>query len=117
MRAAPALIPTPGSADAAPLTRLLVSRSIVSLEFEWHGAEAEANWQVDPFAIDRVDDRGDYGEERFVIIGRAEALVLLFVVYTERVENIRIISARRATQDEQDDYFRQNAQTDDSRSH
>jgi uncharacterized DUF497 family protein len=33
----------------------------------------------------------------------------LFVAYTEREERIRIISARRATQYEQDDYFRQNA--------
>jgi uncharacterized DUF497 family protein len=30
-------------------------------------------------------------------------------VYAEREERIRIISARRATQYEQDDYFRQNA--------
>ena len=51
----------------------------------------------------------DYGEERFVIIGMAEGDVLLFVAYTERETRIRMISARRATQREQDDYFRQNA--------
>jgi uncharacterized DUF497 family protein len=36
---------------------------------------------------------------------------LLFVAYTERKNNesIRLISARRATQYEQDDYFQQNA--------
>jgi uncharacterized DUF497 family protein len=64
-----------------------------------------------PFAIERLDDREDYGEARFVVIGMAEGNVLLFVAYTERKSNecIRIISARRATQDEQDDYFRQNA--------
>ena len=45
----------------------------------------------------------------FVIIGVAEGRVLLFVVYAERQERIRIISARRATQHEQDDYFQQNA--------
>jgi uncharacterized DUF497 family protein len=69
------------------------------LEFEWHDAKATANWQAhgvsfdlaktvfkDPFAVERLDDREDYGEER-----------------------IRIISARQATQNEQDDYFRQNA--------
>jgi len=50
-----------------------------------------------------------YDEERFVIIGVAEGKVVLFVAYTERQERIRIISARRATQYEQDDYFRQNA--------
>ena len=63
----------------------------------------------DPFAVERLDDREDYGEERFVIIGMAEGRVVLFVAYTEREERIRIISARRATQNEQNDYFRQNA--------
>ena len=63
----------------------------------------------DPFAIELVDDREDYGEERFVIVGMAEGRVLLFVAYTEREGRIRIISARRATQHEQDEYFRQNA--------
>ena len=63
----------------------------------------------DPFAVELLDDREDYGEEPFVIIGMAEGHVLLFVAYTEREERIRIISARRATQDEQDHYFKQNA--------
>ena len=63
----------------------------------------------DPFGIERLDDREDYGEERFVIIGMAEGHVLLFVAYTEHEERIRIISARRVTQNEQDDYFWQNA--------
>jgi len=92
------------------------------LEFEWHGAKAEANLQAhgvsfelartvfkDPFAIERIDDREDYGEERFVLIGMAEGRFMLFVAFREREERIRIISARRVTQDEQDDYFRQNA--------
>ena len=39
----------------------------------------------------------------------ADGKVLLFVAYTEREERIRIISARRATLYEQDDYFQQNA--------
>lgn len=85
-------------------------------------AKAEANLQThgvsfelptsifkDHFAVERLDDRQDYGEERFVMVGIAEEQVLLLVVYTERGERIRIISARRATQNEQDDYFRQNA--------
>ncbi len=63
----------------------------------------------DPFAVERRDEREDYGEQRFVIIGMAEGHVLLFVAYTEREDRIRIISARRATQREQDDYFRQNS--------
>ena len=93
----------------------------MKLDFEWDNAKAEANFTThgvgfrlaatvfsDPFAIERRDDRQDYGEERFVMTGMAEGNVLLFVAYTEREERIRIISARRATQHEQDDYFEQN---------
>jgi uncharacterized protein len=111
------------------LTRLLISRSIIRLEFEWHYAKAEANLQAhgvsfdlaktvfrDPFAVEFLDDREDYGEERFVIVGMAEGGVVLFVAYTERETRIRIISARRATQHEQNEYSRQNIQgsTNDS---
>ncbi len=63
----------------------------------------------DPFAVERLDDREDYGEERFVLIGMAEGNVVLFVAYTEREGRMRIISARRATQNEQDDYFEQSS--------
>jgi len=92
------------------------------VEFEWNDAKAKANWKAhgvrfelaktvfnDPFAIERIDDREDYDEQRFVIVGMAEGQVLLFVAYAEREERVRIISARRATQHEQDDYFSQNA--------
>jgi uncharacterized DUF497 family protein len=47
----------------------------------------------------------------FIVIGMAKDHILLYVAYTERDQRIRIISARRATQREQDDYFRQNAQS------
>jgi uncharacterized protein len=94
----------------------------MQLKFEWHDPKAKANLRAhgvsfdlaktvfkDPFAIERLDDREEYEEARFVMIGMAEGNVLLFVAYTEREESIRIISARRTTQDEQDDYFQQNA--------
>jgi uncharacterized DUF497 family protein len=95
---------------------------MMKLEFEWDNAKAEANLQAhgvsfelaktvfkDPFAVERLDDREDYGEERFVIIGMAAGSVVLFVAYSEREGRVRTISARRATQNEQDDYFRQNS--------
>lgn len=44
-----------------------------------------------------------------MIIGMAEGNIVLFVAFTEREECIRIISARRALQNEQDDYFQQNS--------
>ena len=49
-----------------------------------------------------------YGEERIILLGVTGNQVLN-VVYTERAERIRIISARRATKNEQDLYYRENA--------
>jgi uncharacterized DUF497 family protein len=61
--------------------------------------------------VGRLDDLEDYSEQRFVIVGMAEGNAVLFVPYTEREERIRIISARRAIQYEQDDYFRQSTES------
>jgi uncharacterized DUF497 family protein len=92
----------------------------MSESFEWdevkaaenyakHGVSFETAIKVfrDPFGIERLDDRQDYGEERFILIGTAEEVVIT-VVYTERNGRFRIISARRATRHEQDDYFIEN---------
>jgi uncharacterized protein len=89
-------------------------------DFEWgetksaenyakHGVGFELATEVfkDPFAIERLDDREDYGEERFILIGSAAGSILT-VIYTERNGRIRIISARQATKREQDDYFTEN---------
>ena len=62
----------------------------------------------DPFAIEWLDTREDYGEERAVLVGMSQGQ-LLTIVYTERGERVRIISARKATRHEQDDYYRKNA--------
>jgi uncharacterized DUF497 family protein len=77
-------------------------------EFEWDEQKAESNYAKhgitfemarlafqDPFAIEFTDERQDYGEERFQLIGMS-AGVLLFVAYSMRGETIRIISARGA---------------------
>jgi uncharacterized DUF497 family protein len=91
--------------------------------FEWDDAKADANYRkhgvdfetateifADPFAVERADlsHRGN-GEARFLITGMA-ADRLLTAVYTERRERIRLISARRATRREHDNYYRQNSQ-------
>lgn len=90
---------------------LLVTSSTMKANLQAHGVSFELAETVfrDPFAVEYVDDREDYGEDRFVLVGMAEGNVILFVAYTERQERFRIISARRATQYEQDDYFRQNS--------
>jgi uncharacterized DUF497 family protein len=90
----------------------------MSLEFEWDDDKATANLRKhgisfelakdvfkDYFAVAAVDDRDEYGEERFLIVGIA-AEKLLSVVYTERGDKIRIISARKANSDEQEKYIR-----------
>ncbi len=92
----------------------------MAVQFEWDLKKAESNLAkhgvsfeiargvfADPFAIDRTDDRNRQEEERWVTIGLV-AGYLLYVVYTERNDRIRLISARQATRNEQDDYFRQN---------
>lgn len=52
-----------------------------------------------------VDTRADYGETRYIGIGRNQHFVILTVVYTEREKLIRIISARRANKQEQKLYY------------
>ncbi|HMK90606.1 MAG TPA: BrnT family toxin [Methylocystis sp.] len=74
-----------------------------------HGVRFEAARGVfkDPFAIEEIDDRENYGEERFILIGMASGR-LLTVVYTMRGEAIRIISARGAEPYEHRQYHEQN---------
>ena len=52
------------------------------------------------------DERFDYGETRLIVIGILKSQVVV-VAYTERGENIHIISARKATKNEQIYYFQQ----------
>jgi uncharacterized protein len=91
--------------------------------FEWDDTKAATNLTnhgvsferarlvfADPFVVGRIDDREAYGEDRFTMVGMVEG-TLIFVVYTERGDRVRIITARQATRHEQDDYFQQNGQT------
>jgi hypothetical protein len=59
----------------------------------------------DVFAFERCDFDSAPGEVRYVITGMVND-VILTVVYTERGERTRIISARRATKHEQEEYYR-----------
>jgi uncharacterized protein len=56
--------------------------------------------------LERIDDRQDYGEVRFIALGSVETEVYR-VVFTWRGENlIRIISAQKASRDEREIYHR-----------
>ena len=87
------------------------------MDFEWDQAKAESNLRKhgisfsaatgvfdDAWAIERPDARNVYGEDRFILIGEASGEVLV-VVFTERVEGLRIISARRASKNERVQYY------------
>lgn len=57
----------------------------------------------DPLAI-TVQDPDSEGEARFITIGLGNTGELLVVIYTERNDEYRIISARRATRKERKSY-------------
>jgi len=94
---------------------------MIDSRFEWDVTKATANWRdhgvtfdqgakaiSDPFAIEWIDDREAYDEERINLLGMCDG-VLLHVTYTERRERIRIISARRAERHEQNHYYSENS--------
>jgi len=65
-------------------------------------ADAEGVF-YDPLAIHALDPDSE-DEERFVAVGLGSAGTILVVVYTLRGEEIRLISARRATRHEVKSY-------------
>jgi uncharacterized DUF497 family protein len=88
------------------------------LQFEWDEANAAVNLLkhgvsfltaaaiFDNEVLERIDDREDYGEVRFIGLGRVE-LDVYRVVYTWRAENlVRIISAQKAGRHEREIYYR-----------
>jgi uncharacterized protein len=88
------------------------------MEFEWdeskrtanirkHGIDfADVSTIFDGSIVTVADDRLDYGEERFVTFGLFQGHVIA-VVHTESEDYIRIISARKATKYERENYFEQ----------
>jgi len=86
----------------------------MAIRFEWDPEKADANWRKhkisfqqaqvafnDPYGLDEVDDKDDYGEERFNLTGMADNR-LIVVTYTQRIDGtsgediVWIISARKA---------------------
>jgi uncharacterized DUF497 family protein len=56
--------------------------------------------------LERIDDREDHGEERMIALGHVGGVVHR-VVYTLRGETVRIISAMKASKDEEEIYYRE----------
>lgn len=74
-----------------------------------HGVTFEAACDVfnDPFAVEWADEREQYNEDRYIILGMVENR-LLYVAYTMRRDKIRIISARKAEPHERRLYHEEN---------
>lgn len=90
------------------------------ITFEWDDEKSEANLEkhgvsfdeastvfYDPHAI-VVDDEHSFDEDRFIIVGLSATARVLTVChcYRELNELIRIISARKATKNEETEYWR-----------
>ena len=91
---------------------------IAGLNFEWddekykinfkkHGVRFEVAARVflDENLIDDYDFNHSDAEDRIKVIGKVENI--LVVIYTERREKFRIISARPANKKERNDYYGQ----------
>ena len=91
----------------------------MDLKFEWneekdrinrekHGISFETASYVfcDEYYIEMYDFEHSIDENRYIAIDRVSDL--LFVVFTERGETIRLISARLATENERRLYYDQN---------
>ena len=87
------------------------------LTFEWDSRKARSNLAKhgvgfqeastifgDPLSLTIPDPEHSLSEERYITVGRAFSGKLLVVVHTERGDNIRIVSARRASRRERKFY-------------
>ena len=85
------------------------------MELEWDERKRRSNLAkqaidfaaLDPmfagWVLEEYDQRRDYGETRIKAIGELDG-VILSVVYTWRGDRRRLISARRASADEREEY-------------
>ena len=89
----------------------------MEFEFEWDTFKAQANLEKhgvtffkalkvfrDPFRQEQPETAIDYGEDRWITLGCVDNSIL-YVVFTKRREGIRLISARKATRNEQRIYW------------
>ena len=86
-------------------------------QFEWSSAKARSNVQKhqvsfdeastifdDPQFITFLNEEHSGDEDRYITIGLSHQARLLMVAHTERKDKIRIISARKATPNEEKFY-------------
>ncbi len=88
----------------------------ISMDINWHETKRQINLKKHGLDFSQArkvfagatftfeDNRFDYGEQRFVTIGLLDDVVV--IVHTESSTQIRIISMRRASKNEQELYFK-----------
>ena len=88
-----------------------------SVDFEWNEEKLLSNITKHGFdfigvetvfdgaIVTILDDRFDYGEERFITFGLFDGRSVA-IVHTETETMIRIISVRKATTNEEENYFK-----------
>lgn len=87
------------------------------LLFGWDQKKAKENLETHGISFDEAstafedflsltiyDPLHSKEEDRFILIGNSHKNRLLVVVHTDRIENIRIVSARKATKKERRQY-------------
>lgn len=87
--------------------------------FEWDDVKAQINKQKhgvtfetatkvfdDDFRVERYDELHSDNEDRWITIGKVEDI--LYVVYTERGDTTRLITARLADKSERREYYHGN---------
>ena len=74
------------------------------INIEKHGINFEDAVHVfnGPF-LERVDDRFNYGETRYILLGKLRDNIVV-VIYTKRNDMIRLISIRQANRHERKSY-------------
>ena len=89
----------------------------MGLAFEWDEGKAKVNKRkygvtfeeastvfADPLSVTIYDPVHSEDEDRYIALGESQRRRLLVVVFTDRGDRIRIISARVATRGERKDY-------------
>ncbi len=100
------------------MIELDINYELGEYKFVWDSEKAKINWKkhkvafedaarifLDEYRIDDYDELHSDDEERIKTVGFV--LNVLAVIYTERGDRNRIISARRANKREKADYFGQ----------
>ena len=100
------------------MIELNVCYELGDLKFEWDSVKSEKNLKkhgiyfedavyvfLDDCRVDDIDELHSDFEERIKVIGKVKEI--LTVIYTERGERNRIISARRADKNEEALYYEQ----------